>query len=223
VSRVRACLFDAYGTLFDVHSAVASLAPRVGLKSAEVSALWRQRQIEYSWFRTMVGRHADFATVTAEALDYALAVHGIVDNLLRADLLAAYRCLSAYPEVPSMLDQLRAAGLKTGVLSNGAPEMLSAAIAAAGLDRRFDAVISVESIGAFKVDRRVYQHAVEAIGLPAQEIAFQSSNAWDAAAAADFGFVVHWINRAGLPREYEWAGPATELKDLSALPSAIRL
>lgn len=221
MTRVRACLFDAYGTLFDVHSAVASLTARVGPKAAEVSALWRQRQIEYSWFRTMIGRHADFAVVTADALDYALAVHGIADPALRADLLAAYRRLSAYPEVPAMLDQLRAAGLKTGVLSNGAPEMLGAAITAAGLEQRFDAVISVESVGAFKVDRRVYQYAVEAIGIPAQEIAFQSSNAWDAAAAAEFGFVVHWINRAGLPREYEWAGPVTALKDLSALPSAI--
>lgn len=221
--RVRACLFDAYGTLFDVHSAVASLASRVGPKSSEVSALWRQRQIEYSWFRTMLGRHADFASVTADALDYALAVHGVVDPTLREDLLSAYRRLSAYPEVPSMLDQLRAAGLRTGVLSNGAPEMLGAAIAAAGLDQRFDAVLSVESVGAFKIDRRVYQYAVDAMGLPAREIAFQSSNAWDAAAAAEFGFVVHWINRAGLPREYEWAGPVTELKDLSALPRAIGL
>ena len=223
MTRIRACMFDAYGTLFDVHSAVASLSARVGPKAAEVSALWRQRQIEYSWFRTMIGRHADFAAVTAEALDHAMAAHGLSDQDLRADLLAAYRRLSAYPEVPAMLDALRAAGLRTAILSNGAPEMLNAAVAAAGLDNRFDAVLSVESVGAFKVDRRVYQYAVEAMGLRPQEIAFQSSNPWDAAAAAEFGFAVHWINRAGAPREYAWAGPVIELRDLSALPAALGL
>ncbi len=219
--RIRACMFDAYGTLFDVHSAVASLAGRVGPQAAAVSALWRQRQIEYSWFRTMIGRHADFATVTADGLDYALAAHGLSDPALRDDLLAAYRRLSAYPEVAAMLNRLRDGGLKTAILSNGSPEMLDAAVSAAGLGKAFDAVISVESVGAFKVDRRVYQFAVDAMGMAAAEIAFQSSNAWDAAAAAEFGFQVHWINRGGLPREYAWAGPVTELADLAALPTAV--
>ena len=220
---IRVCLFDAYGMLFDVHSAVSGMASRVGSNATAISTLWRQRQIEYSWFRTMLGRHADFASVTAEALDFALAAHGVRDAALRDDLLAAYRQLSAYPEVAGTLERLRANGLKTAILSNGSPEMLNAAVSAAGLTAHFDAVLSVESVGAFKIDRRVYQFAADTLGVSPAEIAFQSSNAWDGAAAAAFGMRTHWINRAGLPREYSWAGPMTELPDLAGLPEAVAI
>lgn len=223
---VRAFLFDAYGTLFDVDSAIARLANRFASPAiaSAVSLQWRQRQLEYSWMRTIMGEHVGFDQVTADALDHALAVHHIADPALRADLLAAYDRLDAYPEVASVLARLQAAGYATGVLSNGTKAMLETVVASAGLPQPLH-LISVEEVGRFKTASEVYDlgvvrmSAVVGAALTPHEIAFQSSNAWDAAAAARLGFRVHWINRAGAPREYGWAGHVTELRDLGPLAS----
>lgn len=216
-------VFDAYGTLLDVHSAMARHAGRIGPHWEHVSRDWRAKQLEYSWVRSLAGPalHRDFAALTDEALAFAAARHGIADTALLADLRAAYRALDAYPEVPGMLAALRAAGHATAILSNGEPAMLAEGVAAAGLDGLLDAVLSVESVGVFKPDARVYRLATQRFGAGPEDISFVSSNAWDAFGALHFGFRIFWVNRAGQPDEYGLRGRVTELPDLSALPGLL--
>ena len=195
VGGIGACVFDAYGTLFDVHSAAARHGERLGAQAQSVSALWRNRQLQYTWLRSLMGRHCDFMQVTADGLDYALDAHGIDDAALRDDLLHAYLELDCYPEVPHVLRTLRNAGLASAILSNGTPYMLEAAVRNAGIAELLDAVVSVEEAGIYKPAPQVYGLAVARLGTPAARISFQSSNAWDAAGAAAYGFRVVWINR----------------------------
>ncbi len=222
-SDIGACVFDAYGTLFDVHSAVGRHRARLGEKADAVSALWRAKQLEYTWLRSLMQTHADFWQVTGDALDYALDAHGIADTALREDLLQAYRVLDCYPEVPVVLARLQRAGMKTAILSNGSPAMLAAAVEGSGLRGLLDAVLSVEDVGVYKPDPRVYRLAVERIGVAAERVSFQSSNAWDAVAAAAFGFRVAWINRFGQRRERLPAQPHAELATLDELPPLLGL
>jgi 2-haloacid dehalogenase len=219
---VAACVFDAYGTLFDVHSAVARLGARVGPQAEALSQLWRSKQLEYTWLRALMGRHADFWQVTGDALDYALARTG-VDPAMRAPLLQAYLALDAYPEVPEVLHRLRAGGLKTAILSNGEPRMLEAGARSAGIAGLLDAILSVEEVGIFKPHPEVYQLAVDRLGVAAGSIAFQSSNAWDVHGAAAFGLRAVWINRQGAPAERLPGAAEHELRDLSGLPELLGL
>jgi 2-haloacid dehalogenase len=224
--EARACVFDAYGTLFDVHSAVARHASAVGPQAVELSKLWRTKQLEYSWVRSLAGRHADFWTVTGDALDFAMASFGVTDpgGALRARLMEAYLSLDAYPEVPEMLRRLKAKGLRTAILSNGSPDMLNRAVRSAGIGDRLDSVLSIEEVGIYKPDQRVYRLAVDRLGgVPAERIAFLSSNAWDAAGAASFGFRVVWVNRTKQPTEHRgWAPPpAAVLDSLATLPEIV--
>jgi 2-haloacid dehalogenase len=221
MAGIRACVFDAYGTLFDVHSAVARLRGEVGDQAGALSELWRLRQLEYTWLRSLMGRHADFWQVTGEALDYALARLGIDPAPLREPLLQAYLKLDAYPEVPAMLERLRGAGLKLAILSNGEPKMLQAGAESAGIAALLDAILSVEAVGIFKPDPRVYQLAVDRLGVTPGEIAFQSSNAWDINGAACFGLRPVWINRFKAPPERLPGQAEHELSDLSALPGLL--
>ncbi len=219
-------VFDAYGTLFDVHSAVARLRDRLGLDAERLSELWRIKQMEYSWVRSLMHhhqdyRHRDFWRLTEDALDYALATVGGIDPALRGPLLDAYRTLDAYPEVPAVLAALKEKGARLAILSNGSPEMLAAATRSAGLDHLLDAVLSIEEAGVFKPDPRVYRLVVDRFAVAPGDISFQSSNAWDAAGASAFGFSVVWINRKGQPREYSDAGPLREARDLTALLDAL--
>jgi 2-haloacid dehalogenase len=218
---MKACVFDAYGTLFDVHSAVRRHAAACGPDADSISALWRQKQLEYSWTRSLMQRHADFWTVTGEALDHALRVHGKDDPGLRRTLMEAYLSLDPYPEVPAMLRRLEEDGVKAAILSNGTPEMLAAAVRSAGIGALLDGVYSVESVGVYKPDPRVYQLAVDGLGVPKERIWFQSSNVWDAAAAGAFGFNVVWCNRAGAPLEYAWAFAPTEVRSLADFPDIL--
>jgi 2-haloacid dehalogenase len=217
---IEACVFDAYGTLFDVHSAVARLRARVGARADPLSQLWRSKQLEYTWLRALMGRHADFWRVTGDALDYALARTG-VDATLRAPLLQAYLALDAYPEVPDALRRLRAGGLKTAILSNGEPNMLRAAANSAGIAELLDAILSVEEVGVFKPHPQVYQLALDRLALRPHQIAFQSSNAWDVSGAAAFGLRAVWINRQGMPPERLPGAAEHELGDLSGLPALL--
>jgi 2-haloacid dehalogenase len=216
---IRVAVFDAYGTLLDVHSAMQRHAGRLGDAWQALSQEWRAKQIEYTWVRSLAGpaQHRDFSKLTDEALHFVAAKHGIKDAALLADLSVAYRALSAYPEVPDMLRALRAAGIGTAILSNGEPAMLEEGVRAAGIDGLLDAVLSVESVGVFKPDARVYGLAVERFGMAPGQIAFMSSNPWDAFGAACFGFHVHWINRLTQPDEYGLRGRVVELPDLSSL------
>jgi 2-haloacid dehalogenase len=222
MAGIRACVFDAYGTLFDVHSAVGGLRAKLGDRADALSQLWRAKQLEYTWLRALMGRHADFGQVTGDALDYALARTGIEPGL-RAALLQSYLTLDAYPEVPDVLRRLRAGGLTTAILSNGEPKMLKAAARSAGIDGLLDAMLSVEAVGVFKPEPRVYQLAVDRLGVPAAAIAFQSSNAWDVHGAACFGLRPVWINRQDAPPERLPGAPEHTLQDLTVLPALLGL
>lgn len=218
---IKACVFDAYGTLFDVHSAVGKHASRLGENATSVSQTWRTKQLEYTWLRSLMQDHCDFWEVTGNALDYALDSHDIDDAELREDLMKAYLVLEAYPEVPRLLTQLGEAGIRCVILTNGSPDMISAAVEGAGLSKLLQPSLSVESAGIFKPHPSVYQLAVDSLGVDPAQISFQSSNSWDAVGAAHFGFRVAWINRFGQRRERLPAQPDAELKDLTGLPALV--
>jgi 2-haloacid dehalogenase len=222
MSGIRACVFDAYGTLFDVHSAVARLRARVGAQADALSQLWRTKQLEYTWLRALMGRHVDFWQVTGDALDYALARTG-TDPAVREPLMQAYLALDAYPEVPGMLRRLREGGLETAILSNGAPKMLEAGARSAGIEALLDAILTVEDVGIYKPHPKVYQLAVDRLAIPPDQIAFQSSNAWDVSGAATFGLRAVWINRLDVPPERLPGAAEHELSDLSGLPALLGL
>lgn len=221
LTGVKACVFDAYGTLFDTASAARRSTDLLGDKAGPLAALWREKQLAYSWLRAVQGRHADFWQVTGDALDFALEALAIGQPGLRDRLMQLYLTLAPYPEVPEALRRLRAAGLKTAILSNGTPHMIEALVAGAGLQGQFDALLSVEQAGAYKPHARVYQLALDALGLPARAIAFQSSNGWDAYGASAFGLQVVWCNRSGQPRERLPGAPDREVDTLAALPGLV--
>ncbi len=217
---IKACVFDAYGTLFDVHSAVGKYRDRLADPDG-VSALWRQKQLQYTWLRSLMARYEDFSTVTAQALDFALESFQVNDANLRADLVQAYLELEAYAEVPAMLRALKAKGIRTAILSNGSPKMLAAAVRASGLEAALDAVISVHDLRIYKPDQRVYALASDHFGLPPEAVSFQSSNAWDANGAAVFGFKVVWVNRFAQAPERLPGNPTVELRDLTGLAELV--
>ena len=218
---IKACVFDAYGTLFDVHSAVGKHRPRLGGKADAVSAMWRAKQLEYTWQRTILERYVDFWRVTADGLDFALETHGVDDAALRDDLLDAYLDLDCYPEVPGVLNALKEAGILTAILSNGSPMMLEAAVESAGIGDRLDTVVSVDALGMYKPSAEVYQLAMDELQVGRGQVSFQSSNAWDAAAAATFGFRVAWCNRFGQARERLPDAPDVEIRTLDELPAIV--
>jgi 2-haloacid dehalogenase len=218
---IRACVFDAYGTLFDFSSAASECRDVLGEKAVALTTLWRDKQLQYTWLRSLERRHADFWQVTGDALDYSLDTLGVSAPGLRARLMNLYLTLRTFPEVKGVLERLKRAGLATAILSNGLPRMLSAAVEAAGLGSLLDAVISVEEVGVFKPDPRVYQRAVDCVGVPAETIAFQSSNAWDAYAASAFGMRVVWCNRYGQRPERLPGAPDRVVRSLDELPALV--
>jgi len=228
LTKIKACVFDAYGTLFDVHSAVAAQRQRLGEQADAISATWRGKQLEYTWLRSLMGRHADFWEVTGEALDFALECHGLdiqtaTQSGLREALMHAYLQLSPYPEVNATLATLHDRGFRLAILSNGSPTMLKAAVENAGLQATFETVLSVESVGVYKPDPRVYQLAIDQLALPREQILFLSSNGWDVAGAKCFGFRTFWINRAGAPLDRLGNAPDAILPNLMNLPAMLKL
>ncbi len=221
LAGIRACVFDAYGTLFDFTAAAARCRDVLGGKDAELSARWRVRQLQYTWLRSLMGRHEDFWTVTGEALTVTLAELGLADGALHARLMECYRRLDAYPEVTGVLKVLKEAGLKRAILSNGAPAMLADAVANAGLAPVLDHVLSVEDAGVFKPHPSVYALAEARMGARSAEICFLLSNGWDAHGAAVFGFRAVWVNRAGQTREMLPGTLAAEIRDLTELPALL--
>ncbi|MEA2934214.1 MAG: 2-haloacid dehalogenase [Variibacter sp.] len=218
LTGIRACVFDAYGTLFDYASAAASCRDVLGGKFAALATLWRDKQLQYTWLRSLQGLHADFWQVTGDSLDYALETLAIDDASLRERLMNLFLKLEAFPEVADTLQRLKDAGLRIAILSNGTPDMLRAVIDNAKLGSLLDAVLSVEEAGVFKTHPRVYQLAVDRLGVPADAISFQSSNAWDAYAASAFGMRVVWCNRYGQRRERLPGAPDFEVRSLAELP-----
>jgi 2-haloacid dehalogenase len=218
MAGIHACVFDAYGTLFDYASAAAGCRDALGDKMERLTILWRDKQLQYAWLRSLQGRHAGFWQVTGDALDYAMETLGIDDAPLRERLMNLYLKLDAFPEVPDMLRRLKATRLKTAILSNGSPEMLDAIVGNAKIGALLDAVLSVEDVGVYKPHPKVYQLAVDRLGIAAQEIIFLSSNAWDAHAASAFGMRVAWCNRYGQHRERLPGKPDHEIRTLAELP-----
>jgi 2-haloacid dehalogenase len=220
-SGTRACVFDAYGTLFDVNSAAQLAQEILGDKWRDLAEVWRAKQLQYTWLRSLAGRHADFWQVTGDALDYALDSLKLANLQLRAQLMDLYRRLSAYPEVKSVLAGLKAKGLKCAILSNGSPDMLRSAVENAGIQTFLDAVLSVEEVQIYKPHPGVYQLAIEHLGLQADEICFISSNGWDAYSAKAFGFYVIWCNRFLQVPERIPKTPDAEISTLSELQEVI--
>ena len=220
---IKAVVFDAYGTLFDVAAAARMAADEPGQDTLarvwpHLADDWRRKQLEYTWLRTITNQYADFAKVTADGLDWAMAAQGLSDLTLRARLLALYDRLPAYPEVAATLTTLRDAGYATAILSNGTPSMLASAIAEAGLDAQFDAVLSVEAVTTYKPSTRVYDLVGQRFGCTPGQVLFVSSNGWDVAGAAGYGFVTVWVNRAGLPQDRLANRPAFVRPDLTSIP-----
>jgi 2-haloacid dehalogenase len=218
--RYAAYVFDAYGTLFDVHAAVRRHAAQIGPDGQAFSELWRTKQLEYSWIRTLMGAYADFWQLTEEALDFAFAKFPSADRRLRDNLLDAYRELDCYPEVPAVLKKLKSEGARVAILSNGSPQMLDTAVKRAALDSILDDVFSVDSIKRFKTDQSVYEMVTTAWRLYPDAVSFQSSNRWDVAGAGRFGCRTVWINRSGQPDEYRDFPPSVILRTLEGLPGA---
>ena len=222
---ITTCVFDAYGTLFDVAAAARqAAAEQGGEKLAQIwpqlAEDWRAKQLQYSWLRAVTGEHTDFWRVTQDGLDWALELRGLSDDAaLRERLLSLYWQLQAYPEVPEMLRALKAAGMNTAILSNGSPDMLQGAVQSASLADVLDDVLSVESVGVFKPAPQVYDMVLQRFGVAKHHVLFVSSNGWDAAAAASYGFVTAWVNRPGLPVDRLPGQPNFVLQDLSAIPT----
>jgi 2-haloacid dehalogenase len=231
---VKACVFDAYGTLFDFAAAAKGCRDVLGDGIDKLTALWRDKQLQYTWLRAVQGRHTDFWQVTGDALDFTLETLALEQPGLRDRLMNLYLTLDAFPEVRDVLARLKQAGLRTAILSNGSPKMLDAVVKAAGLEPLLDAVVkaagleplldavlSVEEVGVYKPHRKVYQLAVDRLEVPAAAIAFQSSNAWDAYAASAFGMQVVWCNRYGQRPERLPGAPDRMVKSLAELPALV--
>ena len=220
---ISVCVFDAYGTLFDYNTAAGRHSAVLGEKAAPLADLWRLKQLQYTWLRSLMGRYTGFWQVTGEALDFAMGELGIEDEALRANLMEAYLTLDTYPEVQETLATLRAHGLRTAILSNGESGMLDAAVEAAGIADSLDAVLSVEEVGIYKPHPSVYQLVVDGLGVEAANVSFQSSNAWDANGAAAFGFRVAWCNRFGQGQERVPEAPDAEIATLAELPALLSI
>lgn len=223
---ITTCVFDAYGTLFDVtaaatraatepaHAALANIWPALARD-------WRLKQLQYTWLRAVAGHHCDFWQVTQDGLDWAMEAHGVTSDATRARLLELYWELAAYPEVPAMLATLKARGMKTAILSNGSQDMLAGAVSSAGIGDTLDAVLSVEDVGVFKPHDRVYDLVGKRFDCAPNDVLFVSSNGWDAAGGAGYGFQTVWVNRAKEPMDRLYATPHHVLYDLTKIPEFI--
>jgi 2-haloacid dehalogenase len=218
---IEACVFDAYGTLFDVNSAARAAQDSLGENWQPLAELWRMKQLQYTWLRGLGGHHADFWQVTGDALDFALSTLQLEDPALHARLMNLYMVLDAYQDVPDTLKRLKAAGMKLAILSNGTPAMLAAAAANAGIASLFDAILSVEAVKVYKPHPSVYRLACDRLNMPASRICFLSSNGWDAYSAKAFGFRVLWCNRFGQAPERIPETPDAQIATLAELPDIV--
>src|ERR1044072_3625953 len=212
----RAFVFDAYGTLFDVHAAVARYREAAGPEADRFSEIWRSKQLEYAWMLSAAGHYVDFWTLTERALDHAFARCPSVDRALRPALLDCYFKLDAFPDARAALGALKAKGLKTAILSNGSPGMLRAAVDNAQIGGGLDAVFSVDTIRIYKPRAEVYALATGAFAIAPADVAFVSSNRWDVMGATAFGFRCVWVNRTGAPDEYPEFAPVKVVRVLAS-------
>jgi 2-haloacid dehalogenase len=214
---VNAYVFDAYGTLFDVHAAIARHRAAAGADADRFSEIWRTKQLEYTWTLTLAGHYVDFWTLTQRALDFAFARVPSVDRTLRPKLLDAYLALDAFPDARATLSDLKAKGARLAILTNGTPRMVTAAVEAAGIADLLDAVLSVDAARRYKPRPEVYELVTGALSVKPTDVAFVSSNRWDIMGAVSFGFDAFWINRAQMPDEYADFAPLQQIPNLAAL------
>ncbi|WP_439137305.1 haloacid dehalogenase type II [Roseicyclus sp.] len=224
MGQITTCIFDAYGTLFDVNAAARAVAAMPGQGAfagiwEQIAADWRAKQLQYTWLRTLTGAHCDFWQVTQDGLDWALERAGHQDPPLRAQLLDLYLTLPAYPEAAGVLAALKKAGISAAILSNGSPDMLAAAVTSAALGDLLDDVLSVEDVARFKPHPSVYDLVGARFGTTPDQVLFVSSNGWDIAGAAAYGFQTIWINRAGDPVDRMPGRPDRIARDLTAVPA----
>jgi 2-haloacid dehalogenase len=218
---IKGCVFDAYGTLFDFNSAAARCRSELGEQADVLSKIWREKQLQYTWLRSLMGLHKDFWQVTGDALDFAMESLNMRNQVLRDRLMSLYKTLDTFPEVPAMLERLKSVGIKTAILSNGSPEMLHSAVEATGITQFLDAVLSVEDAGIYKPHPSVYKLAVDSLSTPAQALCFVSSNAWDAHGASAFGLKVIWCNRYEQAKEILPGAPDVEVENLREIPGIL--
>ena len=216
-SQDRVYVFDAYGTLFDVHAAIGKYREAAGPDADRFSEIWRAKQLEYTWTLTLAGRFTDFWTLTEHALDYAFSRLPSVDRSLRTKLLDAYLTLEAFADARTTLSSLKERGEQVAILSNGSTRMLHAAVQSAGIAALCDAVLSVDAVRMYKPRPEVYALVTRQFGVTPEAVLFASSNRWDVMGAAAFGFRPIWINRAKMPDEYLDRPPLRTIADLSAL------
>ena len=195
MNKIKACIFDAYGTLFDVNAACRELSKEVGDNWEKLASLWRSRQVEYTWLRNSMDEYIDFWQITSDALDYAMETLGIENYELREELLNLYLKLEAYPEVNDLLKKLKQRGLKTGILSNGSMKMLNSAVNNANIREYLDEILSVEECEIYKPSSKVYDLVKIKMQIDKENVLFFSSNAWDMHAASNYGFKTIWVNR----------------------------
>jgi len=224
---ITTCIFDAYGTLFDVGSAARAVAespehPEFKNCWTKVANTWRLKQLQYTWLRNIMDQHQSFWQLTQDGLDFALEESQMTDPKLRERLLALYWELAAYQEVPKMLSNLITDGYQTGILSNGSHDMLNGAVKSAGLNDMLNAVISIEDIGIYKPDTRVYQMVLDRFNCTPEQVLFVSSNGWDVAGSSSFGFQTLWVNRAGDPMDRLDGKPRWVENDLSNIPTLLK-
>jgi 2-haloacid dehalogenase len=217
INATDAYVFDAYGTLFDVHAAIGRYRAEAGPEAERFSEIWRTKQLEYTWTMTLSGSYVDFWTLTERALDYAFARIGSVDRSLRLKLLEAYLSLDAFADAHSALTALKERGLRLAILSNGSPRMLDAAVAGSGIGGLLDAVLSVDTVRLYKPRPEVYGLVTGRFDIAAERVVFVSSNRWDIMGAVAFGFRAVWVNRARMPDEYSEYAPVQVVSELSAL------
>jgi 2-haloacid dehalogenase len=224
---VNICIFDAYGTLFDVTSATRIVANEEEYSSfpnhsVKVSNSWRIKQLEYSWLRNIMHEYIDFWQITKDALDFALEENQIKNEKLRQRLLDVYWNLSAYPEAQDVLTTLKANNIQTGILSNGSNQMLNSAVVSANLKNYLDKIISIDGIEIYKPDPKVYQMVIDQFNCKIEEVLFISSNGWDIAGASKFGFTTLWVNRNLIPKDRLTFMPNKITNNLSTIPNILK-
>lgn len=221
LNDIEVCVFDAYGTLFDTDAATAGCRDVLGEAAHALASIWRTKQREYTWLRSLRGDYVDFWHITGQSLDYAMASLGLADDRLRARLMELYYVLDIYPEVPGVLEAIKSSGRRLAILSNGSPSMLIAAVRRAGLERLLSEIISVDAVKIYKPHPSVYQLAVDRLRVARERICFLSGNGWDVSGAAHFGFRVVWINRNAAQPEQLPGQPEREIRSLEELPALL--
>jgi 2-haloacid dehalogenase len=220
MKNIKAIIFDAYGTLFDVNSAAEKCKDKIGAKWEGFANFWRTTQLEYTWLRSLMGRHKDFWQITEDSLDKSMKTFDI-DSSMKSELLNLYKVLSPFKEVPETLKKLKEKNFKLAILSNGTPSLLNELVKSNNLDNLFDDLFSIEEVGVYKPDSKVYDLPIKKYEIKKNEVAFLSANTWDVSGAGNYGYNAIWVNRNNNIFDYLDYKPNNQIKSLTELTSLI--